>query len=484
MPRALIREEAEGGPSDEERILGHAPDGMASGAFRDILALPVKASASGAAAISRRQWTLLRLRVVLCAVAVTAGIARDGTGGVRIAPTDGQLLADSEYVVAAVVVEDVRPLVGTRGTPPRVFLRVETVLRGSIPTRLEAVWLPPDYEGSHESDIAPPPAWLGEPLTGPSPGARFILLLSRESNGFRVSDRCRYPDTPEKRKEVRNAIAHYRAEERRFAQELEADRAAAAAALAGRRKAWRATATPTAIARSATDADFVGIGRSGGADADDGLATFQITTILKGVRRKPYVGNAYFARVHVPRRAVDLIGYDSEFVLFLSEDGLGLDGPPDYGLAGEGLLLADPEALKVVHDALDGVPRRPPLPLCVVLSTGYAGRLSPDDRQARRARIDDAFAAAGKGRCVVGKSSALTFLSPSEWVADKIRTLFLGASQAVLVSIGNTGEATLSGIRISSDQVRVVFSGEPGPAAASDQRVTARRLLDRLLAAP
>jgi hypothetical protein len=405
------------------------------------------------------------------------------SGGVSPYPSDVELLADERYVVAAVMVEGVRPPIGTRGKPPQVSLRVDELIRGKLGQQwLAAVWLPPDYLHGNEDDPDPqvPLDWLAAPLAGPTPGARLIVLISQEGDEFRIAHRCRFPDSPQMRSDVRKWIARYIVDLRAWKRQTARDARAERAGLDARRRSWRTTTTPLAIARSARDADFIGIGRSAGSG---GFATFEITSILKGIRRKPYIGSAYFADVEVPRVAQDLIGWPErqELLLFLTENGMNLDMGPAYPLAGIGLVIADAEARKVVQDTLAQLPHRSRLPLCVVMTAGYAGLLSGEENLALKAGIADTFAAAGKGRCTVGKSSAITGLSPPEEVGDKIRELFLGASRAVLVSIGNDGNATLSGIRIGPDRTSVTFSGESWPKAASDQRITARRLLDQLV---
>jgi hypothetical protein len=144
------------------------------------------------------------------------GHAGPAGGGRAFPPSDQQLLAAEGAIVAAVVVEDVRPLVGTIAHPPRLRLRVDEVIRGHLPPRtIEADWPRPEYHGPREG-VPAPPGWLDEPLPAPTHGTRLILLLARDRDVYRIAARCRYPDTPAVRRQVRKGIADYRAFERRF----------------------------------------------------------------------------------------------------------------------------------------------------------------------------------------------------------------------------------------------------------------------------
>lgn len=369
----------------------------------------------------------------------------------------------------------------TNGNPPRVKLKVHQVLSGaSRPQDIDAIWDPfghgVDWEGGGRPEAIA--RWSSQPMESPEKGARMLLL--GEGSPFHVSPDGRYKWTADLQQQAIGALRARKRDHERTANEAKAERAK----IEARRRSWRGSATPETIARSARDADFIGIGRLSSGPNDDS-ATFEITTIFKGVRRKPYIGSAYFAEVHVPAGASDLLEWDQspELLVFLTENGMDLDRAPFYPLSGDGLVIADAEARKVVQDTLAHTAGRPQLPLCVVTTAGYAGLLSVEENRALKARIADAFTAAGEGRCIVGTSSALTSMSPTDWVGDTIRRMFLGASRAVLVSIGNGGDASLSGIRIGPDQTTAVFSGEPWPSAVPDQRITAQRLLNHLVAA-
>lgn len=348
------------------------------------------------------QWVLPFL-VALCSL--TAGVATAASGGMPFYPSEQELLTAEGHLVAAVTIEEVRPPIGTRGKPPLVSLRIDAIIRGRIAQQMvEAAWLPPDYHGSTEGDNTPPPSWLAEPLPAPTPGTRLILLLSREGSEFRVANRCRYPDTPQTRRQVRKAIDDYISWQRRSRREQAAAARAERRRIEARRRSWRARATPLLIAHSARDADFIGIGRSSG--PNDGEATVEITEILKGVRRKPYRGSAYFAHVHFPPIATDIAepGRWPDLLLFLTENGMDLDRAPAYALTGVGLVIADAEARKVVRDTLARSLQGPRLPFCVAMIVGYAGLLSANDNRALEAGIADVFVDAGKGRCNVGRA--------------------------------------------------------------------------------
>jgi hypothetical protein len=400
-----------------------------------------------------------------------------------IYPSDQELLTAEGAIVAAVVVEDVRPLVGTNGRPPRLRLRVGEVIRGRLPPReIEADWPRPGYNGTDEGD-RPPAGWFDELLPAPTQGTRLILLLSREGDGYRIAERCRYPDTPAVRRQVRKGIVDYLAFDRRSRREHARDEAAARARLDALRASWRAEATPEAIARSARKADFVGIGRLSSGPTD-GWATFEITRILKGTRRQEYRDSAYFVDVRLPQVALELLDRTLEqpqFVFFLSENGMGLRGAPAYPSVGVGLVLADEEARRVVRETLAAAARPRPRELCVLGVSGRASSISDDANRALKARIEKAFVDAA-GHCAIVLSRGLgTETAPGE-LGDQIRKSPLGARRAMLVSIDAQGGATVSAIRIEADRTEVLFAREPWPANAAAERAAARRLIARLTA--
>lgn len=404
-------------------------------------------------------------------------------GGMPYYPSDEELLAKAGNVVAAVTIVDVQPPVGTRAKPPRIALRVEALIRGTLKQdELWAPWMPPEYSGSMEG-MRPPANWLAEPLTTPPAGTRLILLLEPEGEGYRVSTRCRYPDTPQVRKQVRKAIADYIVADRRWRREQASEAEAERAGLEARKRSWREQATPPLIAQAARDADFVGIGHlvSG---PNDGVATFEVTKILKGKRRKPYLENSYFADVDVPAIAKDLLtSYwpRLDVLLFLDEHGMDLTRAPYYPLTGVGMVIADAEARQVVRDALERSPSRQ-RPLCVTV-IAYAGSLPTDASRAAHARMNQAFLDAGRGRCNVATGSGLFDVSTPKWAADKIREVFHGIDRALLVTIDRDGGATLTGIRIGSEDLTVLFSGETWPSSQPAQRHAAQRLMKVLVAA-
>lgn len=414
-------------------------------------------------------------RAFFLAAVVLAVPAR---AGMSIYPSDQELLSAEGAIVAAVVVEDVRPLVGTNQRPPRLRLRVDAVIAGSLPLReIEADWPRPTYHGPMEG-MPPHPGWFDEPLAAPTHGTRLVLLLSREGEGYRISQRCRYPDTPAVRRQVRKGIADYRAFERRFREERADEEATARARRDAVRTAWRAEATPEAIAKSALAADFVGIGRLS-SGPNEGVATFEITRILKGTRRKEYLGSAYFAEVRLPKAALE--SRDRPLVFFLSENGMDLSGPPGYPLAGIGVVLADDEALRAVNGALDDAPPGRARELCALAISGAMPALSQEVYRALKARIEKAFVD-GAGRCAIGLTSGTwTFTAPAE-VGDAVRKSSPGVSRALLVSIDPKGATTVSGLRIGRALTTVVFSDEPWPANPGDEPAAARRLVARLTA--
>jgi hypothetical protein len=417
-----------------------------------------------------------------CVLAAVA-LAVPARAGMPSYPTDQELLAAEGAIVAAVVVEDVRPLVGTNGRPPRLRLRVDEVIRGTLPLKqFEADWPRPEYHGAHEGD-RPHAGWLDQPLPAPTHGTRLILLLSREGHAYRIAERCRYPDTAAVRRQVRKAIADYLAFEKRFRIESAREEAAARARLDAMRTSWRAEATPEAIARSALAADFVGIGHLSSGPNDD-LATFEITRILKGARRKEYLDSYYFADVRLPKVALEVLDRTlrrPQFVFFLSENGMDLRRAPAYPSVGIGLVLADEEALRVVREALASAPRPRAREMCLLEVSGQVASLAHDENSALRARIEKAFVDGAK-RCAIGLGSGLWTYTEPDHVGDAIRKSFPGVGRALRVSIDRTGTATVSGLRIRSDRTEVAFSGEPWPANPADERAAARRLVARLTA--
>jgi hypothetical protein len=417
-----------------------------------------------------------------CVLAAVA-LAVPARAGMPIYPSDQELLAAEGAIVAAVVVEDVRPLVGTNGRPPRLRLRVDEVIRGTLPVeQFEADWPRPEYHGPDEGD-RPHPAWLDQPLPAPTYGTRLVLLLSREGDAYRIAERCRYPDTAAVRRQVRKGIADYLAFEKRFRIESAREEAAARARLDAMRTSWRAEATPEAIVRSALAADFVGIGHLSSGPNDD-KATFEITRILKGKRRKEYLGSSYFADVRLPKVALELLHRTvrrSQFVFFLSENGMDLGRAPAYPSVGVGVVLADEEAQRIVSEAVASAPPRRARELCLLEVSGQVTSLSHDENRALRDRIEKAFVD-GARRCAIGLGSGLWTYTEPDHIGDAIRKSFPGVNRVLRVSIDRTGTATVSGLRLRSDRTEVVFAAEPWPANPADERAAARRLVARLTA--
>jgi hypothetical protein len=413
------------------------------------------------------------------------GLTALALGGQPYYPSDQELLTKEGNVVAAVTILDVQPPVGTRAKPPEVTLRVEALIRGTLKLEeLAATWMSPDYHGPMQG-MPPTASWLAEPLSAPPPGTRLILLLDREGDEFRVLTRCRYPDTPQVRKRVRKAIADYVVAERKWRREQAREAQAERAKIEARRAAWREAATPELIAQAARQADFVGIGHlvSG---PNDGKGTFELTKILRGKRRKPYLEDSYFADVDVPEATEEILtSYlwsKVDVLLFLTENGMDLTRAPSYPLTGLGMVIADEESLRVVRDTL-AQPRPRPLPLCV-LAMAYEGYVATDAGRAVGSQLARTVLKSGQGICNVASGSGIFGVDTPKFAADKIREAFLGIDRALLVSIDRSGGATLTGIRIGAESETVVFSGESWPPTPRAQRASARRLLARLAAKP
>jgi hypothetical protein len=62
--------------------------------------------------------------------------------------------------------------------------------------------------------------------------------------------------------------------------------------------------------------------------------------------------------------------------------------------------------------------------------------------------------------------------------------MFPGTSRVIVVTFDRTAGATLSGIRIDSQDTTVLFEGETWPPAAAAQPAFAQRLVDKLSRVP
>jgi hypothetical protein len=414
------------------------------------------------------------LLVVICFV--IGGMARTASGGVGLHPTDEELLTTQGNVAAAVVIEETS-LAGTRAAPPRVKLLIDDIIHGRTDQRrIEATWLAADFMGGNEWE-RPTPAWFAEPVSAPPAGTRLILLLIPKGTEWQVSYRCRYPDTPQVRRRVRKAIADYFGWLRWIDQRDLAARRHQQVTL----RSWRSQATPSALTRSATDADFVGIGEVDSLEGDM-RATVTITEVLKGKPRQNFGDEGTQVNVPIPPVAYETFHYGDarpqRFVFFLAEVGGDLDRRASYALSGLGWVIADQNVRQVVRRAARG--RARPRPRCLVMFGGFAHSPVPD---AVRKSITEAFVEAGTGRCLVGTTRRWSIPSSPDWAVDKIRETFPGTSRTILVSIDRTGVATLSGIRVDSAANTVLFEGETWPSVPSAQQGFAQRLLELLVIA-
>jgi len=269
-------------------------------------------------------------------------------------------LARGDVIVATV--RKVSTHAATHGSPPRLELEVHEVLRGdSKADRRRAVWEPQphdvDWAGSGAKEAIA--AWKAMPMADPRVGEKWILWGEVAADdgqaAFRVFSQGRTRFSDEGRARAAQTIQDAAAWKRAYEAKVERDRTALAEAKAK----WRAQVSAEDIGRYVVEADFVGIGRicSGPARQGEELrADVQIATILKGQRRRTdYPPDAYYLTIAVPEPLCPLLDQHTEYVFFLSENGMGLGppSPPFYPRirSGDGLVVADAASLKAAREA-------------------------------------------------------------------------------------------------------------------------------------
>ena len=143
------------------------------------------------------------------------GFSVPAIAGMRIEDvfSEAQLVSRSQYDVVVITIIDVEKRQATNGNPPKLKIKIEKVLRGSIvPGEYLAVW----SSGFHDVDYAGGDSeerknqWFNAPLELPTEGAKMIVIgkvwngtipasgssmpYSWESNNgkFLIEARCRY----------------------------------------------------------------------------------------------------------------------------------------------------------------------------------------------------------------------------------------------------------------------------------------------------
>lgn len=289
------------------------------------------------------------LGIVAAVAAVAVGTVNAG------APYLG--LDGADVVVATV--KKVSDHASTNGDPPRVELEIHEVLRGDAKVdRIRAVWSPTP----HGCDFGDPmmyrkfvQAWETQKFAGPKVGDKYVLWgnMSGDKKNlvFGAYSWHAYPFSVEKRTWAVKVIRDAAEETRRHADKLEAEKKA----LTKTRADWRAKTSLDDLKKYAVEADFVAVGRivGGGANVEDRF-TLQVR-IHKGEKRQQYKGDVYFVEVTAPKDVQGLLNRETDYLLFLTLDGLKKGVAVDYYLSiktGDGIVIADQKAEQAVKAAL------------------------------------------------------------------------------------------------------------------------------------
>jgi hypothetical protein len=418
-------------------------------------------------------------RGAIVAALLVSGMALPASPGMpNYWDAQGLLGHHPDAIVAVVTVADAVRGMGTNDKPPVVALTIDATLRGTLARRqVEVVW----WGDSWTDDSLPPREWSSKPAFGPMPGSRLIVALLVYRKGVLDNDPLfRFPDTPEKRKEIRGWIADDRRARRQMAREMRAARSA----LDARVRTWRNGIPRDAIARSAREADFVGVGHVGGGP-NAGVADFIVDRILKGTTRVAGIyGRHVMAKATLPPIAAELQYAESKtpFLLFMEENGMDLDREADARRPGGlGIVLADAAAEEIVREAIAAT--RPPPPLCVVVAMGPGpvGRPAPGDWRARLAKIGQTFVGQGGRRCSIATKTMLLPEAPVP-AAEKLAAEHVGVAAAVITAFAPDDTVRVSGLMVApSGKARAMFTDQEWPAEPAKQEAVARRMLAGLV---
>lgn len=421
---------------------------------------------------------MLARRAAIVGALVGGMAAAASAGAPNYGDARGLLAHEPDTIVAAVTVVDAVRGMGTNGEPPVVELRVDALLRGTLPRRqVKAVWW---AELWSDDSVGPSRQWSARLAPGPNPGDRLIVSLEDRKGIFDNVPFFRFVDTPEKRAEIRGWIE----EDRRARLQMEREIRAARRALDARVRVWRNGISRDAIARSAREADFVGVGHVvGGPNA--GVADFIVDRILKGTTRVAGIyGRHVLAKATLPPIALELQHAESKtpFLLFLEENGMDLDRSADARRpSGLGIVLADAAALEVVREAVAGTPRPPPLCIVAAMGPGPVGHPPPSDWRARLARIGQTFVGQGERRCSVAIKTMLLPEAPVP-AAEKLAAEHVGVAAAVITAFAPDDTVQVSGMKIApSGKARAAFAHQTWPAELPEQEAMARRMLAGLV---
>lgn len=290
---------------------------------------------------------------------------------VRVSLAVSQVEAErrrSDVIVVTVV--GVSERAATNGNPPRVKVRVEEVLRGAPKRdRSRVIWWGRPLESL--GDETPPEdqrqEWERQPLAGPKIGEKWILfgLLDylRTPSPFCVPYHSRFPFSDDMRKKTVAMIEKYE----RLDQLARAARETELKPIWEEAKKWRAKVSVQQIKNYFDEADFVAVATLAGMDP---MMRFRVEKTLKGRERSMAeildhgLVVPEYARDRLALRASEKtirlfqrIGYldEARYLLFFSERHLtlDLDKPPLYHPipSGDGVVLADEEALEAVRSA-------------------------------------------------------------------------------------------------------------------------------------
>jgi hypothetical protein len=257
-----------------------------------------------------------------------------------------------QYGYGDVVVATVVKVSGheaTNSNPPLVALQVHEVWRGDKKTdRQKAIWKPVFSPFcANDPQVL---KWLNEPLAGPKVGEKWIVWGHMEkANGqqwFGVGADARFPWSVENEKKARLILK----QAEQTVREFKAEQEAAAKKAEEVKAAWRATIGAKDIAKFAAEADFVGIGKR----ISDQGPTYQVTEILKGVKRIKYDGNTYYVEVGFAKKVEELLDRETSYVLFLKDTSKPVPASRVYSAisSGDGIVIADAESIKAVRASL------------------------------------------------------------------------------------------------------------------------------------
>ncbi|HYE18134.1 MAG TPA: hypothetical protein VEA69_06805 [Tepidisphaeraceae bacterium] len=335
--------------------------------------------------------------------AAGAGAAPRGAGGAAagmsyehfIGSREGGLLNHPGVDVVVATVSGVSDKPATNADPPRVELEVHEVLRGDPKvSRARAVWRPYPHDVDYGEPEKNPryQTWAAAAADKPRVGQKFVLAgyPPAADQPWYVSAVGRFEFAAGKREWALKIMAAAEAEAKAEAER----RAAAAKARADAIAKWRAGVTADEIAAQTVAADLVVVGRLAGGSG------VEVTRVLKGATRYRYVrDDINYLSVPLGERAAAMVEGTNEYVWFLSETGMTMG---TSGIAytragkGDGVVLADADALEAVAGALAAHPAAPPRPVVVLGVHESSGRAQAEqvaDAERLRAGVE---AAAGR----------------------------------------------------------------------------------------